>query len=122
MRRFGPIQAAVLAAALMIAAALTLKYSATGAPVRALIALIPIPAYIALVVATVRYVTKLDGLQQRICLEAMTFAAVTTGLGALGYGQLEKAGIAPHINVAFVAAALMLLYAVGYFVSLRKYQ
>jgi hypothetical protein len=70
----------------------------------------------------IAHVRQLDGLQQRISLEAMTFAATATGLAALLYGQLEEARVASPINAGFVAPALLLLYAVGYWLSARRYQ
>jgi hypothetical protein len=109
------------AALLIILSAAALKYWVTAPAARTVVAVIPVPAYIALVAATVAYVRRLDGLQQRINLEAMTFAAATTGLLALLGGQLQKAGVLPPINVGFVAAALMILYVVGYFISRRHY-
>jgi hypothetical protein len=113
---------AAVAALLVILAALALKYWITAPAARVVVALIPVPAYAALVLVTVAWVRTLDGLQQRMSLEAMTFAATTTGLLALLYGQLEKARVAPAVNIGFIAPALMILYAVGYALSSRRYQ
>lgn len=112
----------VAAALLIILSAVALKYWVTTPEVRVIVSLLPVPAYIALVALTVAHVRKLDGLQQRINLEAMTFAGITTLVLALLCGQLQKAGALPSINAGFLAAGLMILYALGYFLSHRHYR
>jgi hypothetical protein len=113
---------AIAAALVIIASALALKHGVTAPTARGIVATLPIPFYIAFVVITIRHTRQLDGLQQRICLEAMTFSATLTGLAALSYGQLEAAGLVPPLDVWLVAPTLMLLYSVGYAASIRRYQ
>jgi hypothetical protein len=119
---YAVLGSAIAAAAVIVASALALKHWVTAPVPRGIVATVPIPFYVAFVVITIRHVRQLDGLQQRLCLEAMTFAATLTGLAALSYAQLETARLVPAIDVGLVAPALMLLYAVGYFASLRRYQ
>jgi hypothetical protein len=113
---------AVVAALVIMGAAIVLKHWVVAPVPRVVVALMPIPAYAVFAAVMIGYVRRLDGLQQRISLEAMTFAATATGLAALLYGQLETAGVAPPLNAGLVAPALLLLYAVGYGLSARRYQ
>jgi hypothetical protein len=113
---------ALLAAGVIIVSALALKHWVTAPMARVIVAVLPVPFYAAFLVTTIRHVRQLDGLQQRVSLEAMTFAATVTGLGGLFYGQLETAHVAPPLNAGYVAPALMVLYSVGYFMSGRRYQ
>jgi hypothetical protein len=89
---------------------------------RAIIALLPVPAFVALIVLMMRQVSRLDGLMQRVALEAAAFAAMTTGVLALTYGQLEKARVVPHLNPGFLVAALFVTYSIGHLVSIRRYR
>ena len=113
---------ALVAAAAIIGSAFALKHWAVDPTLRGVVALVPVPFYIAFAVITIRHVRQLDGLQQRMALEAMTFAATITGLAALLYGQLEWAGLVPSLDIRFVAPTLLLLYAAGRVVSGRRYQ
>ncbi|MEP7345501.1 MAG: hypothetical protein ABI877_09545 [Gemmatimonadaceae bacterium] len=116
------LTAAIVAAFLIVGAAVALKYSAFDDPARTAIALVPVVAYVVFGAAMISYVRQLDGLQQRIALEAITFAATASGFIALVYGQLEKARVVPSINVGFFVAVLLISYATGYAVSVRRYQ
>lgn len=114
--------ATLLAGASAIGASVALKYGALGRPLRIFIALVPAAFYIALFAVLLGAVRQLDQFQQRIALEATTFAALATGLVALVYGQLEKAGELPSMNVGLMVAVLMVFYAVGHLVALRRYR
>ena len=92
------------------------------APVAAASSLAPAVAYAALFIAVIRATRALDPFLQRIALEAITFAALTTGLFALVYGQLEKAGEFPHLNVGLVVGVMMVLHAVGFVLAQRRYR
>ncbi len=120
--RTAVLVSALAAAGVIIASALALKHWVTGPTPRLIVAAVPILFYAAFVVITIRHVRRLDGLQQRVYLEAMTFAATLTGLAALSYGQLEKARVAPPLDIGLVAPTLMLLFAIGYAASCRRYQ
>lgn len=113
---------AVLAAALSIGSSLAVRIQSLSGLEKALVSLLPVPAFFALIVMMLRQVARLDGLLQRIALEAVTFAATTTGLMAFTYGQLEKAELVPHLNPGFIIAALLVTYSIGYGVSSRRYR
>jgi hypothetical protein len=119
---FALLVTAVLAAALIIGSSLTLRIQSLSDADKALVSLLPVPAFVVLVVLMMRQVARLDGLLQRIALEAVTFAATTTGLMALTYGQLERVELVPHLNPGFIMAALLVTYSIGYSVSSRRYR
>jgi hypothetical protein len=114
--------AALATAGAIIGSALALKHWGADPAMLAIVAIVPVPFYIGFVVITIRHIRELDGLQQRIALEAMTFAATLTGLAALAYGQLEYARVLPPANIGLVAPILMLLYALGHVVACRRYR
>jgi hypothetical protein len=99
-----------------------MKDGSLGTPLRITVALVPALFYVVLFAALLRTTRRLDQFQQRIALEAMTFAALATGLFALVYGQLEKADVLPHMNVGLIVALMMVLYAVGFALAQKRYR
>jgi hypothetical protein len=110
------------AGASAIGASLLLKYASMGRPLRMAVALAPAVPYVALFAVLIRATRELDQFQQRVALEAMTFTALATGLFAYVYGQLEKAGELPHMNVGLIVALMMVLYAIGFVIAQRRYR
>jgi hypothetical protein len=74
---------------------------------RSALALLPLPAVIAIIRAVARLVREEDELEQRIDLESFAIAAVFTGFGFFSYGLLLSVGALPHAP-AFLVATLVL--------------
>jgi hypothetical protein len=71
---------------------------------RAMLALLPLPAALAIVLLAVRRVLALDELEQRIELAALAVASVGTWLGLLTCWLLQHAGLAvPPLSLWLVA-------------------
>ena len=112
----------ILAVAIDVVASLLLRRADFGSTVRILVALLPIPANVALIVMVLRGIRQLDEFQKRIHFEAVAMAFLSTGLATLMYGYLQKAQIVGPLNVGLVWAFMSFSYAFGYAVSARHYR
>jgi hypothetical protein len=90
-------------------------------PWRFAIALLPVIPVILLVLAFLRYLAGIDELQQRIQLQAIGFAAGTTGLLTFAYGFLELVGF-PQFSTFFIFPMMIMLWGLGLFYFTRRYQ
>jgi hypothetical protein len=103
----------------IIVARLTLN-NLGDSPWRFAIALLPIIPVIFLVIAFIRYLTGIDELQQRIQLQAIGFAAGTTGLLTFAYGFLELVGF-PKFSTFFIFPMMVMLWGIGLSYFSRRY-
>jgi hypothetical protein len=122
----GPIVPALVAAAALLAATAALKWLPISSPVRLLIALLPVPAYVHFLVAQVNAVRRLDELQRRIHLESLVFAFPTTFVGILTTWLIWLAGYLPGLNfsnaVTFFLVLMITLFIAGRALAARRYQ
>jgi|SRR5215510_11022346 len=93
----------------------------TGAA-RILVALLPLPGNIALIVLVLRAVRALDEFKKRIHFEAVVVAFLATGVAVFIYGYLRQAGAVGPLHAALVWAFMGLSYAAGYLVAIRHYR
>lgn len=89
-------------------------------PWRYLLALLPVLPAAYVLRAYIRFLGRLDELQQRIQLSAIAFAAGTTGMLTFAYGFLELAGF-PHIPAIWVFPVLIWLWGIGLAIASRRY-
>jgi hypothetical protein len=90
-------------------------------PWRYLIAIVPmLPLFFALR-AYLRYLDRMDELQQRIQLQAVSFAAGATGMLTLTYGFLEGVGL-PSLSYVWIFPLLIALWRLATAVLTRRYQ
>lgn len=87
---------------------------------RALIAIVPVLPLLFGVLAYVRYLSKIDELQQRIQLQAVSFAAGATGLLTFTYGLLENAGL-PALSLTYVFPLMIALWGLATWAFGRSY-
>ena len=73
------------------------------------------------VLAFMRYLGRMDELQQRIQLAGLAFATGTIGLLTFTYGLLENTGL-PRISWVWIFPAMIMLWWIGTAVASRKYQ
>ena len=85
------------------------------------IALLPVIPIIILILAFMRYLSAIDELQQKIQLQAIGFAAGTTGLLTFAYGFLELAGF-PRFSTFFIFPMMIMLWGIGLSYFSRRYQ
>lgn len=90
-------------------------------PWRFAIALLPIVPVIFLMAAFMRYLTAIDELQQKIQLQAIGFAAGTTGLLTFAYGFLELVGF-PQFSTFLIFPLMIILWGLGLSYFSRRYQ
>src|SRR5262245_15122098 len=113
--------AAVLVAAVAMVGWALLRRQPLDPLLRPLLALTPVvPAAVALW-AYVRLLGRLDELQRRVHLEALAIAFAGTVLVTLGYGQLEREGLLPPMNWAFVWPFMAVVWGAGLVVANRRY-
>jgi hypothetical protein len=113
---------ALLASMIDFGAAWVLARVPLGPTARIAVALLPLPANIALLVLILRAIRRLDEFQKRIHFEAVVVAFLATGLAVFVYGYLQKAHAAGPFNVLFIWPFMVGFYAIGYAVALRHYK
>jgi hypothetical protein len=104
----------------IIVSRLTLN-SVGDSPLRFAIALLPIIPVLFLITGFIRYLSGIDEMQQRIQLQAIGFAAGTTGLFTFAYGFLELVGF-PQFSTFFIFPLMIMLWGVGLAYFSRRYQ
>jgi len=106
--------------AIIIVSRLTLN-NIGDSPWRFPIALLPIIPVVFLIAAFMRYLAGIDELQQKIQLQAIGFAAGTTGLLTFAYGFLELVGFS-QFSTFFIFPMMIMLWGLGLFYFTRRYQ
>jgi len=106
--------------AIIIVSRLTLN-NIGDSPWRFPIAVLPIIPVVFLIAAFMRYLAGIDELQQKIQLQAIGFAAGTTGLLTFAYGFLELVGF-PQFSTFFIFPMMIMLWGLGLFYFTRRYQ
>jgi hypothetical protein len=90
-------------------------------PWRYVLAVLPAVPVAFGVAAFIRFLARLDELQQRIQLSGLAFATATIGLLSFTYGLLENAGL-PPLSWIWIFPAIVMLWGLGSAVASRKYQ
>ena len=88
---------------------------------RALVALMPVPAAIAIIAIAIAQFLADDELQRRIRLTALAVSCLGTMLVAFSWGFLEGLGYEP-LSGFVIFGILVGLYAVGFMWSARRYR
>ena len=88
---------------------------------RALVALMPVPAAMAIIAIAIAQFLADDELQQRIRLTALAVSCLGTMLVAFSWGFLEGLGYEP-LSGFVIFGILVGLYAVGFLWSARRYR
>lgn len=84
------------------------------------IAILPMLPLLFALAAFLRYLEQIDELQQRLQLQAISFAAGATGLITLTWGLLENTGL-PHLSVIWVFPMMVALWGLAQIVLARRY-
>lgn len=88
---------------------------------RAPIALLPMVGGVAMVVAVVRQLHRMDELERLQLLESLAIAFAGTAVVTLSYGFLENVGF-PHVSWFFVWPVMAALWIVGSAVGSLRYK
>lgn len=112
--------AMVLYIVLLISVVLLLR-NIEGTVWRALLAVLPVIPVGFGMSAFIRFLNRMDELQQRIQLAGIAFAAGAVGMLSFTYGFLELAGF-PRISWLWIFPALIMLWGLGVAVASRRYQ
>jgi hypothetical protein len=92
---------------------------------RALVALLPVPAIVLMLRAMIRYIRDVDELQQRIELEAVSFATAFVSLVYLTGGFLQSAkviDVPSNVAMIWVFPLVCLSYGLAKAVVMRRYR
>jgi hypothetical protein len=87
---------------------------------RPLIALLPMLPAACVCWVVLRQLHRMDEMQRRLQLEALSFAFAGTALVTFGYGFLENAGL-PRLSMFSVWPLMAVLWILGLLVNRRRY-
>ena len=107
--------------ALLLVISLPLTQAYPESPWRYPLAVIPMLPFLYGIGAYIRYLRRLDELEQRIALESLAIAFGGTAAITFGYGFLENVGL-PHANWMFVWPVMAGLWILGGMFARRRYQ
>lgn len=111
-----------VAAAIDIGAGWLLGRPGFGSHARIILALLPIPANLALVAVIVRKIRKLDEFLRQVHLEAIAIAFLLTALAVSVYEDLQKAHVVGSLNIGILWIFMAAFYGVGYVIAVRHYR
>ncbi len=111
---------AMIGYTIIVVVAITLIGKFPESPWRFGLALLPVVPILFGLRAFMRFLSRMDELQQRIQLAAIAFAAGTVGLLSLAYGFLEIVGL-PHLPLIWIFPAMIMLWGLGLIVATRRY-
>ncbi|AZC19627.1 MULTISPECIES: hypothetical protein [Pseudomonas] len=90
-------------------------------PGKIALALVPVVPMIAMALAVVRQLRRLDEMVRRVQLEALALSFVCTALITFSYGFLETVGL-PRLSMFYVWPLMGLIWALATVVGMRRYQ
>ncbi len=91
-----------------------------SAPLRIIVALLPVIPVPFGILSLLAYLRQLDELQRRIHLEAFGFSLGMTGMTTFTLGFLENAGV-PSLNIIWVFPMMIAFWGVGQIIARRRY-
>lgn len=112
---------AMLAYLMVLVGSVTFLQSNPQAPLRYVVAVLPVVPASLVVLVFIRALSRLDELQKRIQMQSFGFALGATALVTFGYGFLEGVGL-PHLNWTFVLPLMAILWAVGTAIFTYRYR
>lgn len=118
---FGPILISVLTALAMIVAALLLKLDMPR-PVRVGVALAPVVPLALMFASFTKLARRLDELWVRIQFEALALSFMTTAVATVAWGQLQRIGVAPELNIGFVWPIMAAAYSACFVITSLRYR
>lgn len=106
---------------ILIIVSITLLKSNPTAPWRGLVAVLPVIPASLVVLAVVRYISRMDELQRRIQLDALGAASGATALLTFTWGLLENAGF-PRLSMLWILPLMCLLWGIAAGVAAYRYR
>ena len=106
---------------LLISIAILSGGGVTSPPLQALVALLPVPAAVALLVLAITRFLATDEMQQQIQLTALALSFLGTLLVTFSWGFLEGVGV-ERLSGFAVFGTLVLLYVAGLALAGRRYR
>ena len=114
---------AMIASLALLGSVSVLKLTDLAQPWRIVVALVPLPFYVAMFVVTVRVMRQLDELKQRIQLEALAWALTGMLLSTLSYGLLLQADVGVRaLGWEGVWVITVVFYVAGNVIAWRRYR
>jgi hypothetical protein len=99
-----------------------LRTQEMSAPLRLGLALIPVIAFIFVLIAHVKIVRRLDELQQRIYLEALAIAFPLVAVVVMACEYLRKSGFIAYLKPDHVLMILIACWLTGWLIAWRRYR
>ena len=90
-------------------------------PWRYLIAVLPLLPMIFVLLSFMQFMREMDEMQRRIHFEAFGFSLACTTILTFTLGFLERAGF-PRISMVWVAAMIIIFWAIGRVMATRRYR
>ncbi len=118
LKEFG---SAMLAYLIVLPISISIINAHPHAPWRFPLALAPMVPAVFVLWAFVRHMRRIDELQRRIQVEALSIAFGGTALLTFSYGFLENVGF-PHLNWFFVWPLMAVLWMLGLGLTSRRYR
>jgi len=84
--------------------------------------MIPLPGEIAMIAMLLYLVRSLDEFKRQMCLEAVTFAFLATGVGVFFYGYLQKAGLVGAFRAPWIWIFMFVTYGAGHLIAAWRYR
>lgn len=125
LREFMPAMLAYVVVLLACSWLLKAPLADAGAPVRGLVALLPVLPIVLVLRAVVRLIRDSDELQRRIDLEAIAISALVVGMGYFTLGLLAAARVLVvpgQVALLWALPLLCLVYGLAKCLAQRRYR
>ena len=116
----GRVLAVSLVAALTLIAAAAVM-DRLSAPWNVIVALIPVPFFIWMLVLILAISRRIDEFMQKIQLEALVIGFLGTAVTVVVWGQLQRAEVLPSSNMSMVWVVMTVFYVIGTVIAKRRY-
>jgi hypothetical protein len=116
------VAAGAFAAASALGVSWVLEHVAIGAPLRLLVALVPVPFFVAFIVVELRWVRQCDEFHRGVILESLAIAFPAAIVLAVTVEAVQKAGYFSGWTVGDVWPFMALLWLPGLWLALRRYR
>ncbi len=111
----------MIAYALVLIVSISVLEQTTSTVLRFGLAVVPVVPLLFALRAFLRFLSRMDELQQRIQLQAIGFAAGTTGMISITIGFLENVGV-PQPSWIWILPMMIAFWGIGLAIASRRYE
>ena len=121
-----PLLTMAIALAIGVASIITvswlLQWLEVSGPVRLMLAMVPVAAFVFMIVSYLQLVREADEMQKRIHLEALAIAFPSSVVAVFACEYLRKGGFLTQFKPDYALMLMLVLWALGYLIAWRRYQ